>query len=373
MFLALREMRRSLGRFVLLGSAVALLVFLILFQQALRDGLVTAFIGAVRNQHSEVIVYSVEGQRTLQGSSLTEQQVDAITRLPEVGRAARMSVATYTVRVGRGELSDATLIASDDPTLVRPHTLSGGRWARGDLEVVGSDAEFAPGDTVEVVAAAGATPVQLEVVGVASDVQLAVTPTLFGSTGAAFAARRAVTPQARGVQTNAVAVEPAPGVTAERVADEVNRAVADTDALTRQTAADETPGVAEVRQSFRILFLLYALVVPLVTGLFFLILTLQKAASLTLLRAMGARSSTLARSLLIQVGAVLAVGIGVGTLAFAPLSQQRLGGLSLHFNTRAVLLWATLLATLGVASAAASLRRVLAADPIEATQGGADR
>jgi len=373
MFLALREMRRSLGRFALLGLAVALLVFLILFQQALRDGLVTAFIGAVRNQRADVLVFSVEGQRTLQGSSLTDEQVEAIASLPGVGRASKMSVSTYTVRVDDAGLSDATLIGSDDPTLVRPRTLSAGRWATGPDEVIGSDTDFSVGDVVEIVPAPQAKPFRLSVVGVASDVQLAVTPTLFTGTDAALSARRAVTPSATSVQTNAVAVEPRHGVPSDRVADEINRNVADADALTRELAADETPGVAEVRQSFRILFLLYALVVPLVTGLFFLILTLQKAASLTLLRAMGARSSLLARALLVQVGAVLVVGIGLGVAAFAPLSQQRLGGLSLRFDAAAVTGWAALLTVLGATSAVVSLRRVLATDPIEATHGGADR
>ena len=60
------------------------------------------------------------------------------------------------------------------------------------------------------------------------------------------------------------------------------------DALTRADAADEAPGVAQVRQSFQIIFLLYGLVVPFVTGLFFLIITFQKAGALTLLRAIGA-------------------------------------------------------------------------------------
>ncbi|MEZ5273015.1 MAG: hypothetical protein R2694_12040 [Ilumatobacteraceae bacterium] len=50
MFLAWHEMRRSKLRFGLLTGAVGLLVFLILFQQALLGGLITQFIGAVRNQ-----------------------------------------------------------------------------------------------------------------------------------------------------------------------------------------------------------------------------------------------------------------------------------------------------------------------------------
>ena len=68
----------------------------------------------------------------------------------------------------------------------------------------------------------------------------------------------------------------------------INAQSDDLDALTRDQAADEAPGVAQVRQSFQVIFLLYALVVPFVTGLFFLIITVQKAGALTLLRAIGA-------------------------------------------------------------------------------------
>ena len=75
-------------------------------------------------------------------------------------------------------------------------------------------------------------------------------------------------------------------------------------ALTRAEAAEKAPGVAEVRSSFQVIFLLFGLVVPLTTGLFFLIVTLQKARSLTLLRAIGARRGVLVRSLLLQVALV---------------------------------------------------------------------
>ena len=59
MFLALNEMRRARTRFGLLIGAVALLVFLILFQQTLQNGLITSFVGALRNQSAPALVYSV--------------------------------------------------------------------------------------------------------------------------------------------------------------------------------------------------------------------------------------------------------------------------------------------------------------------------
>ena len=57
MFLAFKEMRRAQARFGLLVAAVALLVFLILFQQTLQNGLLTSFVGAIEHQSAPVLVF----------------------------------------------------------------------------------------------------------------------------------------------------------------------------------------------------------------------------------------------------------------------------------------------------------------------------
>jgi putative ABC transport system permease protein len=168
-------------------------------------------------------------------------------------------------------------------------------------------------------------------------------------------------------------MSPAEGVTDTELVDRVNEASDDAEALTRAQAADEAPGVAQVRQSFQVIFLLYGLVVPLVTGLFFLIVTFQKAAALTLLRAIGARSSVLVRSLLVQVVIVIGGGLLIGVALYAPLTAVGLGDLSLRFDPAAVAFWSILLLVLGLASALVAARRVLAIDPLEATTGGGAR
>ncbi len=72
--------------------------------------------------------------------------------------------------------------------------------------------------------------------------------------------------------------------TVDEVVAAINARSDDLDALTAVDAADQTPGVSQVRQSFSVIFLLYGLVIPCVTGLFFLIVTFQKSGALTLLR-----------------------------------------------------------------------------------------
>jgi putative ABC transport system permease protein len=56
-----------------------------------------------------------------------------------------------------------------------------------------------------------------------------------------------------------------------------------------------------------------------------------------------------------------------------PLSQRRLGGIQLRFETTAVIVWAIILLVLGIGSSLLAARRVLRIDPIEATTGGANR
>ncbi len=65
MFLALREARRAPWRFALLTGAVGLLVFLILFVQALTGALIGQFIGALEHQSADVLVYSSQAHDAL--------------------------------------------------------------------------------------------------------------------------------------------------------------------------------------------------------------------------------------------------------------------------------------------------------------------
>lgn len=370
MFLALREILRAKARFGMLIAAVGLLVFLILTQQALQDGLLTSFVGGIERQSAPVLVYSVDGQRTLQGSIVTPDLQAKVEGVDEVGSVGRIGQGTFTATIDGGDQVDVAIVGFDDPKLGAPDSLRSGRLPKTDAEAVGSAADFAIGDTVEVVPSGDGKPLELTVVGLADDVQIQVTPTLFVPWAGYEAAVRTANPDATAVLPNALGVAPASGVTPEQLTAAINDASAEADALTRQQAADEAPGVAQVRQSFQVIFLLYGLVVPLVTGLFFLILTLQKSGSLTLLRAMGARGGVLVRSLLVQVLVVISLGLALGIALFYSLSQFQVGGLSLRFDPTVVLVWSTVVVVLGLISALASMRKVLKINPIEATTGG---
>lgn len=365
-------MMRAKVRFGLLIMAIAMLVFLILFQQSLQNGLLTSFVGAIRNQATPVLVYAVDGQRTIQGSRITPDLEQAVGRSDAVGTVGRIGLGTFSVSTGDSATS-ATLLGYQDQSLGAPTELMAGRYPNAPGEAVGSDADadegFDIGDTITLLPGEA----QITIVGLARDVQLNSGPTLFVPYDTYVDAVRSVNPDARDPLPNVLAVAPAAGTSPEQAVASINAISTDLDALTRADAADETPGVAQVRQSFQIIFLLYGLVIPCVTGLFFLIVTFQKAGALTLLRAIGAPAGRLVSSLLLQAVIIVGAGFLLGLALYFPVSQQRLGGIPLRFETGAVIFWAALLLVLGVGSSLLSARRVLAIDPIQATTGGANR
>ncbi len=367
MFLALKEMRRAKVRFALLIAAVALLVFLILFQQSLQNGLLRGFVGAIEQQSAPVLVYSVDGQKVLQASIITPDLEARIAQADGVTSTGRLAQGSFAATVN-DVVVDVSVIGFDNPELGAP-PISEGRLPAGSNEVAASEADAADGFGLGEVVRIEPGGQEFVVVGLAPESQLNAGPTLFATMetyGQVLAARN---PDAGAPMPNAIGVQPAPGVSPDQLVANINAVSDDLDALTRADAAAQTPGVSQVRSSFLVIFLLYGIVVPLVIGLFFLIVTFQKASSLTLLRAIGAPASRLVSSLLVQVVIVLAGGYLLGTLLYFPLTRQALGSIRLRFETGAVVIWAVLLLTLGVLASLVSARRVLRIDPIEATTG----
>ena len=368
-FLALREMRRAKLRFALLTGAVGLLAFLVLFLQTLTGALIEQFIGALEHQSGQVVVFGEQARRNLEGSVVPADTVDAVAAVDGVAVAGPLGEGTFTVEAD-GELTDAVLFGYELGGPGAPTTLVEGRLPEAEGEAVApSDADgegFGIGDVVTV--APGGY--QITVVGQADDIRFSVTPALFTSFDTYAAARRSVNPDAEAVPPSVVVADPVEGTTPEELARRIDDQVPGVDAVTRAVAVDSAPGVGPVQQSFSIIVFLCLFVVVVVAGLFFLILTVQKAGSLTLLRAIGTPTGDLVRSLLVQVVAVVVGGLVVGTLLLYGSLAGSGGGIGATVDPGLVLTNAVLILVLAVLASLAAVRRVLRIDPIRATVPG---
>ena len=286
MFLALGEMRRAPWRFALLTGAVGLLVFLILFVQALTGALIGQFIGALKHQSADVLVYSAQARKNLEGSFVPPATVDAVGAVPGVAASGPFGEGTFSVRAAN-ELRDAALIGYDPGKPGVPTTLTEGRLPTAPFEVVASHVTGTKVSASAIMSSSrrGAAPSPSSASRVTSTTRSF--PRCSRPSTRTPPARRDAYPDATAVWPSAVAVAVAPGSSAAAVRDEINARIQGVEALTRDQAVRESPGVASVGASLGAVVFLCFLVVAIVAGLFFLILTVQKASALTLLRRSG--------------------------------------------------------------------------------------
>lgn len=358
-------MRRAKLRFGLLTAAVALLVFLIVFLSSLSSALLRTITGALESLSAAGLVYSQSANGNLQASRLEPGTVAKVAAVPGVSAAAPVSAFSTSATLD-GTPIELQLFAAAPTGPSAPTGLASGTFptAANQVAVDISDADVELGQSIAI----AGTDITLQVVGKYRGTQ-------FGSgvgwvTQDGFAqVLKARNPQIPFVPVNTVAFDVAPGQTAESVAPAIQEAVAGTAAYTRAQAVAAIPGKASVSQTFGLLVGITFVIGVVVVGFFFLILTVQKLKAFTLLRATGATTARLARSVTAQIAAVVLLASALATL----LAYGALRGLSSGLPVRIEPgLTLGVVAAVLVASLAAgllSVRRISAIDP--ATAAGA--
>jgi putative ABC transport system permease protein len=248
----------------------------------------------------------------------------------------------------------------------QPTGLRQGRFPTSATEVAldASDSEVAIGDTVRV----NGSTIDFTVTGTLVGTQFG-TDTAWVTLDGYDALLTELNPGLPAVPINAVAFTVADGEDAAAVAAQVQQAVAGTQALDIATAIASIPGVESVGQTFGLLVAITFVIGVVVVGFFFLILTVQKLKTFTLLRATGASTRALAGSVTGQIAAVVLLASALAT-ALAWFALQGLStGLPVSIDpvSTAGVVAAVLLASL--AAGLLSVRRIAALDP--ATAAGA--
>jgi putative ABC transport system permease protein len=366
MRLAWAELKRAKLRYGLLAGAAALLVFLLLFLNTLSGTLLQFLGGAVENLSADVAVYDAGARRNLQASRLGPDTAAAVAQVPGVAEAGEIGEVTLSAAVSTGP-TDVSLWGYVPGGPGEPAELVAGRLpGAGEAVVDEADATngFAIGATVRL-EPAGET---LEVVGITSGRRFSALATLYTPLEGWRAIVAAGNPAAPFIPANLVGVRVEPGADPLVVAERITAEVPAVEALDRATAATSIPGVAAIRQTFGLLVGITFLIVVLVIGFFFLILTVQKLRVFMALRAVGASTGYLARAVLAQIAVVVVVAVAVATFLLAAAAQT--SPATFPIAVQPSLVGAVLAAVLasGLLAGGAAVRRIVKLDPAGAAQ-----
>ncbi|MET0977118.1 MAG: FtsX-like permease family protein [Leifsonia sp.] len=351
MFVALRDLRFARGRFVLIGSVVALITVLVGFLSGLTGGLATQNISAVLALPADRLVFTEpsggESGASFSDSAITGQQATAWAATDGVGAAepigisqtraeagdTRAAIAVFGVRSGFDELAPSSdgLLGLSEP-------------AAAALDVT-------PGDAVSI---AGTSYTVETVTG---DDWYSHTPVVQMSLHDWQA-------------YSAATGNPDAYATVLAVTGDPDWAAADAaNATVSETTLGSLTALSAFRSEIGSLLLMVAMlfgISGLVIGAFFTVWTMQRKGDIAVLKALGASTASLIRDAMGQAMIVLLLGIGIGLGLVAVLGA--LAGTALPFllSPLTTLLPGVIMIALGLAGAAFALRSVTSADPLTA-------
>jgi hypothetical protein len=106
MFVAFKEIRRSFGRFSLLTMAVALLVLLLLFFQAVAGTLTSGLTGGLESSSADVFVYDVQARSNPATSVLSPKVEAEMAAAPDVAATSPIGLSVFTGTVEGSSSAD---------------------------------------------------------------------------------------------------------------------------------------------------------------------------------------------------------------------------------------------------------------------------
>ncbi|UJH70589.1 ABC transporter permease [Ornithinimicrobium sp. INDO-MA30-4] len=350
MFVALRDLRFAKGRFLLIGSVVALITILAGFLSGLTGGLANQNISAILAMPADRIVFSAPAAESGPGfadSSVTQQQAENLATAVGISAVEPVGVTQTRAEVG----DRAVAIAAFG---VQPSYAASAPSSEGLLSLSLPAADELGAQVGDEIAIAGKSYV---VESIAGDGWYSHTPVV-QMTLADWQDQAAATGS------------PDAYATVLAVTGSANWAALDTsNGTVSKSPLQSLTALAAFQSEVGSLLLMVTMlfgISGLMIGAFFTVWTMQRKGDIAVLKALGASTASLVRDALGQALIVLLAGIGLGFVIVILFGSVAGGALPFLLSPLTTILPGAIMVTLGLAGAAFALRSVTAADPLTA-------
>lgn len=378
MKLALLELWRRPRRFMIALGSLSFLTLLLLFLGGLLDGLFLNSTGALRAQPDDaVVVLNADARDSIIRSRLSDENRAALESIDGVGDVEGLGLTLLGVEIdASSDVLDGAVVgyslARDGLADPPP---SGTAWVDRRFEAEG----LKIGDEMKV----GPVRTSVTVHGWIDDANFLGQGGLWVDLDTWRTVASANRPDLglSDSALNAWVVTPADGVSAAELAasiesgddGDVGPEGGDGPALSasiRDDAVEQLPGVKEQRSTFNAIIGTTFVVVAVVVGLFFALLTLERIRLDATLRALGSTSGRLIGGLVVQAVVVSVVSFAVGYGLSSALSAFTPPGVPVEFTTSRALFTLVGVTGTAVVGSLMSARRISRIDPAIAIGAG---
>lgn len=376
-YLAVKEVWRNRGRFLLVSLVIALITLLVLFIAALGEGLGNGNREYISKLDGELIVYQAKSDFLIAASRLDRNRLNSVRRVSGVADAAMLGTANGNLILsGDAEPLKVALLGVEPGRIGEPGVAEGRQLSTdlADEVIIDSNTAFRTdlkvGDAVTIRVTQGTKDefFTLQVVGISDGQQYALQPVVF----VPFYTWDRIRPKSEAEVNlsnpiaNVVLVKLEDPETAAQVQQRINSQVNNVEAATLKQAIQALPGYSAQQSTLNTQGGFTLFIGILVIGGFFQIQILQKVAQIGVLKAIGASNPVVAWASVIQITVVTIIGVAIGGLLALLFSLTFPPTVPIVFNgtTSALALVALLL--IGPLGGLVSIRYAVRIEPLKA-------
>lgn len=376
-FLALKEIWRNRGRFLLVALVIALITLLVLFIAALGEGLGNGNREYISKLAGELLVYQAKSDFLVQASRLGTDRVEEIRQVEGVADAGMIGTSSATlILAGDTEPLKVALLGIEPGHVGEPLVLDGRQLSDESAEEVIIDRNTAirtkltVGDELTLRVTQGTEDVffTLEIVGISDGQQFSLQPSIF----VPFQTWDRVRPQSEAelnftdATTNVIAVRLVDADKYEEAKQRIAAEVDNVEVATLKEAIQALPGYSAQQSTLNTQGGFTLFIGILVIGGFFQIQILQKVSQIGVLKAIGTANAIVAAASVIQIVVITVIGVVIGALFTFSFSLFFPPTVPIVFNgtTSAIALAALLL--IGPLGGLVSIRYAVRIEPLKA-------
>lgn len=374
-YLAVKEVWRNKGRFLLISMVIALITTLVLFIAALAEGLALSNREYLSKINAELFVFQKDVDTLIATSRIGRSKINDVWRVEGVKAVGAIGFATgaYIYPDGRPSVNISLIgIEPDSPGM--PPVLAGRsiNTLKGNEAVI--ESKFVErlgvkiGDEVTVKTIQGTKEkyYTLLVVGSTDGEQYQYAPTMF----LPFKTWDNIKPQAQKtgdageLTSNIIAVKLEDPTQEEIVAQRIQSQVDGLEVINKTAMIDAVPGYKVQQNTLNTQQAFTLLIGVLVIGGFFQIQLLQKIPLIGVLKAIGTSDFIVAVSVIAQIIVVTTFGVFLGAMVTLLLSVALPAGIPIVFNGSSVLIAILALLAIGPVGGLVSVKVAIGVEPL---------
>jgi putative ABC transport system permease protein len=320
-YLAIKEILRNKGRFLLVSLVIALITLLVLFIAALGEGLADGNRQYVANLDAQLIVFLEKSDYSISASRLDTNTIRAVRRVEGVANAGEIFTSTSEI-VSLEEPLSISMLAAEPGRPGMPPTIEGRPFRGGAAneavidEGVALQSDIKVGDEIEIRSTQGTEDefFFLKVVGLVPKQSYFFQPTIF----VPQATWEKMRPQPEADLNDST---PYPNIIAvklenlgqiELMKERLQTQVTNIEVADIETTINNIPGYTAQQSTVQTQGAFTLLIGILVIGGFFQIQVLQKVPQIGVLKAIGSSNGAVGLASVIQIIIITAIGVGIG-------------------------------------------------------------